>query len=74
MVHHITRDLEQHPSSDCVTVTLGDYIDRGPDSRGVIDRLVQNRFQQTWSRSREITSRCSSCFSAIPRSPSIGGD
>jgi serine/threonine protein phosphatase 1 len=44
MVHHITRDLEQHPSSDCVTVTLGDYIDRGPDSRGVIDRLVQNPF------------------------------
>ena len=25
-------------------MTLGDYIDRGPDSRGVIDRLAQNPF------------------------------
>jgi diadenosine tetraphosphatase ApaH/serine/threonine PP2A family protein phosphatase len=25
-------------------VTLGDYIDRGPDSRGVIERLAQNPF------------------------------
>jgi len=27
-----------------MTVTLGDYIDRGPDSRGVLDRLVRNPF------------------------------
>ncbi len=29
------------PGPDDVVVTLGDYIDRGPDSRGVIDRLIQ---------------------------------
>jgi serine/threonine protein phosphatase 1 len=28
------------PRFDDVIVTLGDYIDRGPDSRGVIDRLI----------------------------------
>jgi serine/threonine protein phosphatase 1 len=28
------------PTSDDVVVTLGDYVDRGPDSRGVIDRLI----------------------------------
>lgn len=28
---------------DDLIVTLGDYIDRGPDSRGVIDRLLQLR-------------------------------
>ena len=44
MVQHISRDLQAHPTSDCVTVTLGDYIDRGPDSRGVLDRLVHNPF------------------------------
>jgi serine/threonine protein phosphatase 1 len=44
MVQHISRDLEANPTSDCVTVTLGDYIDRGPDSRGVLDRLVHNPF------------------------------
>src|SRR5947199_263996 len=25
---------------DDVVVTLGDYIDRGPDSKGVLDRLI----------------------------------
>jgi predicted MPP superfamily phosphohydrolase len=29
---------------DAVTVTLGDYIDRGPTSRGVIERLASNPF------------------------------
>lgn len=39
----IARDVEMH-GSDALTVTLGDYIDRGPDSRGVIDRLSANPF------------------------------
>ena len=30
--------------ADCLTVTLGDYIDRGADSRGVLDRLSRNPF------------------------------
>ena len=29
------------PGKDDVIVTLGDYIDRGPASKGVIDRLIQ---------------------------------
>src|SRR6059036_482305 len=28
------------PGPDDTLVTLGDYIDRGPDSRGVLDRLI----------------------------------
>jgi serine/threonine protein phosphatase 1 len=40
----ISRDIELHPVSACLTVTLGDYLDRGPDSRGVLDRLVNNPF------------------------------
>jgi serine/threonine protein phosphatase 1 len=36
--------LEQiEPAMDDVLVTLGDYVDRGPDSRGVLDRLVDLR-------------------------------
>jgi Calcineurin-like phosphoesterase len=35
MVDLISRDLEANPVGDCLTVTIGDYIDRGPDSRGV---------------------------------------
>lgn len=29
------------PTADDTIVTLGDYVDRGPDSRGVIERLIQ---------------------------------
>jgi serine/threonine protein phosphatase 1 len=39
----VTRDVDSH-GSDALTVTLGDYIDRGPDSRGVIERLAVNPF------------------------------
>lgn len=39
----IGRDVATH-GSDAVTVTLGDYIDRGPDSAGVLERLAGNPF------------------------------
>jgi diadenosine tetraphosphatase ApaH/serine/threonine PP2A family protein phosphatase len=39
----IGRDVERHGPA-AVTVTVGDYIDRGPQSRGVLDRLAQNPF------------------------------
>jgi serine/threonine protein phosphatase 1 len=32
-----------HPQPDDLVVALGDYVDRGPDSRGVIDRLLELR-------------------------------
>jgi len=32
---------EVRPQADDLVVTLGDYVDRGPDSRGVIERLLQ---------------------------------
>jgi serine/threonine protein phosphatase 1 len=44
MIDAIARDLEGVPASECLTVTLGDYIDRGPSSRAVIERLTRNPF------------------------------
>jgi len=44
MVAAIARDLSASPAQDPLTVTVGDYIDRGPDSRGVIERLTRNPF------------------------------
>jgi serine/threonine protein phosphatase 1 len=44
MIAAIARDLEANPVEESLTVTLGDYIDRGPDSRGVLDRLIKNPF------------------------------
>jgi serine/threonine protein phosphatase 1 len=44
MAVEIARDLSCHPTGETLTVTLGDYVDRGPDSRGVIERLSKNPF------------------------------
>ncbi|MGY3488191.1 serine/threonine protein phosphatase 1 [Bradyrhizobium sp. USDA 4011] len=40
----IRQDLAERPVAEALTVTLGDYVDRGPDSRGVLDRLARNVF------------------------------
>ena len=39
----IDDDLEVRPTADSVQVFLGDYIDRGPNSRQVIDLLIARR-------------------------------
>ena len=44
MVGKICDDMACHEAVDCLTITLGDYIDRGPDSRGVLERLCRNPF------------------------------
>lgn len=36
----IEIDWQFGPAERCTIVYLGDYIDRGPDSRGVVDRLL----------------------------------
>jgi serine/threonine protein phosphatase 1 len=36
----IDADLGRSPSANAVEIYLGDYIDRGPASRGVLDRLI----------------------------------
>jgi serine/threonine protein phosphatase 1 len=44
-IHGCTRALDRlladvNPCGDDTVVTLGDYVDRGPDSKGVLDRLL----------------------------------
>src|SRR3974377_2423527 len=43
LIADIARDAKGH-EENALTVTLGDYIDRGPNSRGVLDRLVGHPF------------------------------
>jgi serine/threonine protein phosphatase 1 len=44
----IDADLERKPISNVIEVFLGDYIDRGPHSRQVVDSLLaRNRTHQT---------------------------
>lgn len=40
LLSRIDAHLARHPIAHCVEVFLGDYVDRGPASRQVLDRLV----------------------------------
>jgi serine/threonine protein phosphatase 1 len=43
LLARVDQDLERHPIDDPLQVFLGDYIDRGPYSRDVIDLLISRR-------------------------------
>lgn len=43
MLDAIRTDAADHPPAATIVVFLGDYIDRGPDSRGVLDILTGDR-------------------------------
>ena len=44
IVDDIHRDFNECGDLESLTITLGDYVDRGPDTRGVLDRLSRNPF------------------------------
>lgn len=39
----IDEDMQAHPGPDCIEVYLGDYVDRGAQSSGVLDALMARR-------------------------------
>ncbi|MHA3978017.1 metallophosphoesterase [Halovulum sp. GXIMD14794] len=41
MLERIADDLDRRPHDKPLIIFLGDYGDRGPDTRGVIDRLIE---------------------------------
>jgi len=47
LLRSIDTDCRRRPVNRPITVFIGDYIDRGPASRDVLDRLVQ------WGRNHE---------------------
>jgi serine/threonine protein phosphatase 1 len=69
MVGQIERDLQENPSADGLTVTLGDYVDRGPDSRGVLDRLANNPFPTEYIA---LKGNHEELFEAFLRDPAVG--
>jgi serine/threonine protein phosphatase 1 len=71
MIGEIVRDLEANPAEDSLAVTLGDYIDRGPDSRGVLDRLARNPFP---IRLIALKGNHEALLETFLRDPAIAGD
>jgi len=65
----ISRDLADNPAQSAVTVTLGDYFDRGPDSRGVLDRLARNPFPTPYVA---LKGNHEELFEAFLQDPDIG--
>ncbi len=47
LFERINHDLKSRPTMDAVQVFLGDYIDRGPNSRQVIDLLIARQRENT---------------------------
>jgi serine/threonine protein phosphatase 1 len=76
MVAAIARDLERGTdgsagcsAADAVTITLGDYLDRGPDSCGVLDRLARNPFPTPYIA---LKGNHEELFEAFLRNPAVG--
>jgi serine/threonine protein phosphatase 1 len=71
MIAAIAADLEKNPVSERLTVTLGDYIDRGADSRGVLERLIGNPFPTEFIA---LKGNHEAIFENFLRDPSIAGE
>jgi serine/threonine protein phosphatase 1 len=71
MIGEISRDLRANPARDCLTVTIGDYVDRGPDSRGVLDRLARNPFPTAFM---PLKGNHEALFETFLRDPSTAAD
>jgi serine/threonine protein phosphatase 1 len=71
MIAAIAADLEKNPVSERLTVTLGDYIDRGSDSRGVLDRLIGNPFPSDFIA---LKGNHEVMFEKFLRDPSVAGE
>lgn len=69
MIEAIRRDLAAHPVDHALTITLGDYVDRGPDSRGVVERLAGNPFP---TRYVALKGNHEEMLAEFLRDPSVG--
>lgn len=45
MLRRVELDLDRRPVGSALEIYLGDYLDRGPDSFGVVERLVRRQAQ-----------------------------
>ena len=67
LLEKIHQDITKYPINECHTVTLGDYVDRGPDSRGVLDCLSRNPFPTRYTALKGNHEELLEMFLAEPR-------
>jgi serine/threonine protein phosphatase 1 len=70
MIELINLDIKTC-GGECLVVTLGDYIDRGPNSRGVLDRLLNNPFAGQYVA---LKGNHESLLEAFLDDPAVGAD
>ncbi len=77
LLAHIDADLAAYPIEQSVQVFLGDYIDRGPYSREVLDHLIKRRREHSMVYLTGNHENCAAEFisnpSVWPNWKSIGG-
>jgi serine/threonine protein phosphatase 1 len=70
MIELINLDVKAH-AGDSLIVTLGDYVDRGPDSRGVLDLLLSNPFAGKYVA---LKGNHEALLEAFLNDPTVGAD
>ena len=70
MIDKISRDMDEHGGKG-LTVTLGDYVDRGTDSRGVVQRLAHSPFATPYVA---LKGNHETLFEMFLRDPAFGPD
>lgn len=65
----IERDLDRDPAAKPLCVYLGDYIDRGPDSRDLLDVLIETRDRKDGIKRRFLGGNHESMFLEFLRTP-----
>ena len=70
MIERINGDIKSRADENII-VTLGDYVDRGPDSSGVLDRLATNPFAGQYVA---LKGNHEALFEAFLDNPTVGPD
>ncbi|RYG15700.1 MAG: serine/threonine protein phosphatase, partial [Caulobacteraceae bacterium] len=71
LIREIEADLAQSAASRCIVVFLGDYVDRGAQSRQVIDRLADYG-ETTSAEAQFVRGNHEDCLVAFMRDPATG--
>jgi len=77
LIGKIEADLKSAPTPEALTVTLGDYIDRGPNSRGVLTgTTLRARYEPTsgWASVKQLYGTDQQATSPLDVSMNDAGD